>query len=70
MKPYTTTHPNTEVKFSYTYTPSFERDRLKAMKPKDRHQHMLEEHRQAKATRRENHNKGVHRMPRVLSILI
>lgn len=70
MKPYTTTHPNTEVKFSYTYTPAFERDRLKCMTPHARHQAMLEQHKQDRATRRENHNKGVHRMPRVLSILI
>lgn len=70
MKPYATTHPNTEVKFSYTHNPAFEQDRLKCMTRQARHQHMLEEHKQAKATRRENHNKGVHRMPRVLSILI
>lgn len=70
MKPYATTHPNTVVTSSYTYNPDFERARLAALLPHARHQAMIEGHKQAKATRRENHNKGVHRMPRVLSILI
>lgn len=70
MKPYATTHPNTVVTSSYTYNPAFEVLRLQSMTPHARHQHMLDEHKQAKATRRENHHKGVHRMPRVLSILI
>lgn len=70
MKPYATTHPNTEVHSSHVYNPEFEAVRLKSMTPHARHQVMLEEHKSAKATRRENHNKRVHKMPRVLSILI
>ena len=70
MKPYATTHQNTEIHSSHSYDPEFEIMRLQSMTPHARHQAMLEEHRQAKATRRENHNKRVHKMPRVLSILI
>lgn len=70
MKPYATTHPNTEIHSSHTYNPEFEAVRKASLLPRVRHQEMLEEHKQAKATRRENHNKRVHKMPRVLSILI
>lgn len=60
----------TEVHYSHSYDPQFEADRQKCLMPHARHQEMLERHKQDKASRRENHNKGVHRMPRVLSLLI
>jgi hypothetical protein len=47
---------------SHTYTPEFERARLASMLPHARHEEMLEEHRQAKARRREDHRKGLHKM--------
>lgn len=70
MKPYATTHPNTVVHSTHSYDPEFEAMRLASMTPHARHQAMLESHKQDKATRRENHNKRVHKMPRVLSVLI
>lgn len=51
-----------EVVFSHTYSPEDEALRLKSMLPRQRHENMLEQHRQDRATKRENHKRGVHRL--------
>lgn len=47
---------------SHTYNPEHESLRLEKLSPRDRHEHMLEQHRQKRATRQENHRRGIHRM--------
>lgn len=46
---------------SYEYDPEFEAMRLKSMMPHARHQTMLDEHREAKRIRRENHRNRARR---------
>jgi hypothetical protein len=70
MKPYATTHPNTKIHSSHTYNPEFEAVRKASLLPRVRHQEMLEEHQKKKANARQDHLNRVHKMPKVLSLLI
>jgi len=53
---------NQEVKYSVTYNPVFEAERKQSLRPHDRHQEMLEEHKQNKASHKEAHRKGYHKI--------
>jgi hypothetical protein len=53
---------NHDVKYSFTYNPQFEKDKRSCLNKQDRHQLMLEEHKQEKATRRELHRKGIQKI--------
>ena len=52
----------TDIVYTETYDPAFERDRKASMMPAARHQEMLETHKQDIATRREIHRKGLHKL--------
>lgn len=58
-----------DIVYSTEYDPQFERDRLACMTPRARHEEMTEQHRQAKAQRREHHRKGIHKHKFTLAIL-
>jgi hypothetical protein len=51
-----------EVKYSFTYSPQFEAERQKSLMPHDRHQEMLENHKQERASRKEAHRKGFNKV--------
>lgn len=59
-----------EVVSSHTYNPEWEREMVANMTKHARHQWMLEQHAEAKATRRDKHRRGVHKIRPVASRLI